>query len=394
MSSAGAPGARWLLPAVALALGLHTLPVAAEVPATRPNIVVILTDDEDVASHRVMAKTRALLEDQGTVLDNYFVTYSICCPSRVTILRGQYPHNTQIEGNEPPTGGFAKFRKRSASSDSTIATWLNAAGYRTAFLGKLMNGYEPERDGALPGWDEWYGGGGKFSNFNYTLNENGRIVAYGERPEDHLTDVLARKAAGHRARGGGRASRCSSTSRPMRPAQPGDLGAAPRRPVRGRAPAAAALVRRAGRQRQARHTSPTCRRSTRADRGAEPPQPRAAARAAGGRRPGRDRGRRARARPAGSTTPTSSTPRTTASTWASTGCSSARPRPTRRTSACRWPCAGRACRGRAGRRDGAEQRPGADLRRHRRGRAAEHSSTAARSCRCSGPRPGPGAGAS
>lgn len=193
MSSAGAPGARWLLPAVALALGLHALPVAAEVPATRPNIVVILTDDEDVASHRFMPKTRALLEEQGTAFDNFFVTYSFCCPSRVTLLRGQYPHNTQIMGIQPPTGGFAKVRNLGLQ-DSTIATWLDGAGYHTAYLGKYLNQYSPERDGVPPGWDDWHVGSDNNSNYNYTLNENGRIVAYGERPEDYLTDVVAKKS--------------------------------------------------------------------------------------------------------------------------------------------------------------------------------------------------------
>jgi N-acetylglucosamine-6-sulfatase len=160
----------------------------------RPSIVVILSDDEDVASHRVMERTRALIEDQGTVLENYFVTYSFCCPSRTTILRGQYPHNHRIEGNEWPAGGFEKFTALGLGG-STVATWLQQAGYRTAFLGKLMNGYEPEKHKPLPGWDEWYGVGGKLTNFNYTLNENGKVVAYGDEPDDHLTDVLARKAA-------------------------------------------------------------------------------------------------------------------------------------------------------------------------------------------------------
>jgi N-acetylglucosamine-6-sulfatase len=58
-----------------------------------------------------------------------------------------------------------------------------------------MNGYEPEKHKPLPGWDEWHGVGGTFANFNYTLNENGKLVHYGSAPQDHLTDVLARKAA-------------------------------------------------------------------------------------------------------------------------------------------------------------------------------------------------------
>ena len=155
--------------------------------------MLILTDDEDVASHAYLPKTRALLEDQGTRFDNFFVTYSFCCPSRATILRGQYPHNTQIQGIQPPVGGFAKFRNLGHQS-STIATWLDAAGYHTGYLGKYLNQYTPEQDGVPPGWDDWHVGSDNNSNYNYTLNENGRIVAYGESPADYMTDVLARKS--------------------------------------------------------------------------------------------------------------------------------------------------------------------------------------------------------
>jgi N-acetylglucosamine-6-sulfatase len=182
---------------VSLLLGLPSgarADIVAQAAPARPSIVMILTDDEDLASHRVMAKTKALLEDQGAVFDNYFVSYSFCCPSRSTILRGQYPHNHRIEGNEWPAGGYEKFAALGHPS-STIATWLSAAGYHTAFFGKLMNGYEPEKHKPLPGWDEWHGVGGTFANFNYTLNENGKVVHYGSAPQDHLTDVLARKAA-------------------------------------------------------------------------------------------------------------------------------------------------------------------------------------------------------
>ena len=176
-------------------LGVALTAAAADVPpAPPPSIVFILSDDEDVGSHWVMAKTKALIEDQGASLANYFVSYSFCCPSRATILRGQYPHNHRIEGNEWPTGGYQKFHALGLDN-STIATWLHAAGYRTAFLGKLMNGYEPEQAGPAPGWDDWYAVGSKYRNFDYTLNENGTVVAHGHRPEDHLTDVLAAKAA-------------------------------------------------------------------------------------------------------------------------------------------------------------------------------------------------------
>ena len=211
--------------------------------ATPPSIVVILSDDEDVASHRVMEQTKALIEDQGTVLENYFVTYSFCCPSRTT-------HPARPVSAQPPDRGQRVARRRvrevqgaGAGRARPSRPGCRQAGYRTAFLGKLMNGYEPEKHTPLPGWDEWYGVGGKFTNFNYTLNENGKVVAYGDEPEDHLTDVLARKAADV-IRRTDRDQPLFLYVAPYDPHSPATAGAAPRRPLRRRAPARAAVVRR------------------------------------------------------------------------------------------------------------------------------------------------------
>ncbi|MGH6917906.1 MAG: sulfatase-like hydrolase/transferase, partial [Geminicoccaceae bacterium] len=183
-----------LLVTLAVALSQNQGPAASEpVSAGRPNIVLIMTDDEDVGIHQFMPKTKALLEDRGTTFDNFFVSYPFCCPSRASILRGQYAHNTHIVGNEQPWGGFEKFRLLGLE-ESTVATWLQAAGYHTAMIGKYLNRYVPERDGVPPGWDEWYVGGNAHVSYNYLLNENGRTVAYGDGPEDYLNDVLTGKA--------------------------------------------------------------------------------------------------------------------------------------------------------------------------------------------------------
>mgnify|MGYP000129692764 CR=1 FL=1 len=178
-----------LLPA---AVGAH------DPPALRPNIVLILTDDEDVRIHAFLPKTKALLEDRGAVFPNAFVPYPLCCPSRASLLRGQYPHNTGVLGNQPPLGGFDVFVQQGLEA-STVATWLQSVGYRTVFAGKYLNGYgdggsDPRH--VPPGWTEWYAGlGGRpYGNYDYTLNENGRIVQYGHAAEDYLTDVIARKA--------------------------------------------------------------------------------------------------------------------------------------------------------------------------------------------------------
>ena len=72
--------------------------------------------------------------------------------TRAVILRGQYPHNTGVLGNLLPNGGFLKFR-RLRREESTVATWLQDVGYRTAFYGKYLNGYA-ETDPPPPGWDD------------------------------------------------------------------------------------------------------------------------------------------------------------------------------------------------------------------------------------------------
>jgi N-acetylglucosamine-6-sulfatase len=183
-----------LLAVLAVVLAQSPGAVAAKsMSAGPPNIVLVLTDDEDLKSHEFMPKTKALLADQGTTFENFFVNYPFCCPSRASILRGQYSHNTHIVGNEQPWGGFEKLRLLGLE-ESTVATWLQDAGYHTAMIGKYINRYVPERDGVPPGWDEWYVGGNAHPSYNYKLNENGRTVKYGDEPEDYLNDVLTAKA--------------------------------------------------------------------------------------------------------------------------------------------------------------------------------------------------------
>ncbi len=167
----------------------------------RPNIVFVLTDDLDTEypdgswiDH--YPRLRQLLADQGTTFSNFFVSLSLCCPSRSSILRGQYAHNTQIFTNGGAGGGFQKAHDLGLE-ESTIATWLHDIGYRTILLGKYLNGY-PGNLGAEyvpPGWDEWYSGErNQYLQFDYDLNENGEIVSYGTDPEDYLQDVIRGKA--------------------------------------------------------------------------------------------------------------------------------------------------------------------------------------------------------
>lgn len=167
------------------------LPGAAQTSANRPNILFILADDLDVESATHMPRLKALVADQGVTFTDAFATYPICCPSRASILTGQYPHNHQILFNVPPLGGFAKFRDRGGEA-STIATWLQAAGYRTALYGKYLNGYPGNTPQHVPpGWTVWHGTFDNENYFNYRVNENGTVRTYGDRPADYETDVHA-----------------------------------------------------------------------------------------------------------------------------------------------------------------------------------------------------------
>ncbi len=140
----------------------------------RPNIVYILTDDLDTYTLNRMETTRSLLADQGVTFKNATFSDPLCCPSRATMQRGQYPHNTHILTNQLPHGGFETFRTRELHR-STYATWLDAAGYQTGYFGKYMNGYE-DYPGFVPlGWDRWYAG---LVPMKHQFSADGRVVSH------------------------------------------------------------------------------------------------------------------------------------------------------------------------------------------------------------------------
>ena len=169
---------------------LAARPETVPAPAQPPNIVFVLTDD--FATNLVPYMPNLLaMRKEGTSFRNYTVTDSLCCPSRASILKGQFPHHTGIYKNHGSDGGFLLFRSRGLEK-STFATDLRAAGYRTAFLGKYLNEYLPGNNYVPPGWDQWFAGGNAYDNFDYALNENGKVKKYGRQ---YLTDVVSAKAS-------------------------------------------------------------------------------------------------------------------------------------------------------------------------------------------------------
>lgn len=183
--------------------------VPAQLPAPqgpRPNILFILTDDLDSTSVKAMLHLKQLIADQGISFSNYLVNISLCCPSRASTLLGEYAHNTGVLSNRPPNGGFETFYQLGREKND-IAVQLHESGYRTVLLGKYLNGYPNgvSQTYIPPGWDEWFAPviGNPYEEYNYSLNENGRVVAYQHKKDDYLTDVLSAKAVDYLQRTAG-----------------------------------------------------------------------------------------------------------------------------------------------------------------------------------------------
>jgi arylsulfatase A-like enzyme len=158
-----------------------------------PNIVVVMTDDQALDTMRAMPRTRRLLGGSGVTFEAAVASFPLCCPSRATFLTGRYAHNHGVLDNSAPKGGIGRL-----DQEETLPVWLRRAGYRTAFVGKYLNGYGKDEHGGPkyvpPGWDEWYGMTSKTKTapFDYELNVNGELQRFGDAEDDYKTDVLAR----------------------------------------------------------------------------------------------------------------------------------------------------------------------------------------------------------
>lgn len=181
-------------------------------PAVKPNIIVIMADDLDVRSLQTliqldkMPNLQRYLLQEGFSFQNSYVTNSLCCPSRATFLKGQYTHNHNVLTNVGPRGGILPFSDR-----STLATWMQAAGYRTAHIGKYLSEYgltDLNKNGipapfdiadslyVPPGWDDWQAllDPTTLSMYGYWINDNRKIAFHGNDPASYQTDVIAQRA--------------------------------------------------------------------------------------------------------------------------------------------------------------------------------------------------------
>ena len=145
----------------------------------RPNILVVMTDDQAVADVKHMPNVRRLLAAQGTTFADAVDSYPLCCPARATFITGQYAHNHDVNGNFWPYGWYGMKGRA-----NTLPAWLQKAGYRTAMIGKWLNGYGArDAHGEVPkGFDIWRGllDVSAYDYFNFVMNRNGKLKSWGD----------------------------------------------------------------------------------------------------------------------------------------------------------------------------------------------------------------------
>jgi arylsulfatase A-like enzyme len=154
-----------------------------------------MVDDADRKLFDHIPRIQAALANQGATVPNFLLNHPLCAPSRATLLRGQYSHNTGVTDNDEAYGAFVA----NGGESSNLATWLHDGGYRTALVGKYINGYASAA--GLPktwiprGWDYWFAVfNDAGDSYDYEANDNGTLVQYGHDREDFATDVLTGKA--------------------------------------------------------------------------------------------------------------------------------------------------------------------------------------------------------
>ncbi|EOO00839.1 putative arylsulfatase protein [Phaeoacremonium minimum UCRPA7] len=172
--------------------GLHKAP-------KRPNIVFILTDDQDLHMNSLdyLPHIKRHISDRGTHFKKHFCSTALCCPSRVTLWTGKLAHNTNVTDVNPPYGGYPKFLSQGLN-ENYLPVWLQKAGYNTYYTGKLFNAHKVDNYDKphAKGWTEsdflldpyTY----VYLNASYQRNHDPPVSYEGQ----HTIDVLAEKAYG------------------------------------------------------------------------------------------------------------------------------------------------------------------------------------------------------
>ena len=194
------PSPARLLLVTALALTAHPGPAqspsAARQSRPKPNLLLVVLDDADVAIVESMPRLRSLLLDKGARFTANVANTPLCGPARAVILSGEYAHNNKVYYNDGPEGGYEAW-SRGGYDENNLGAWLQAEGYRTGLFGKYINGFPKDRPETFRpgGWNEFQGvlSDREAHNNRFTLNENGVLKTYDARSGGYQTDLLSRR---------------------------------------------------------------------------------------------------------------------------------------------------------------------------------------------------------
>lgn len=136
-------------------------------PPSPPNIVIINLDDARADAGIVLPKTLGWLADGGATYTNAYVSTPSCCPSRATLMTGQFVHNNgQVDQVTPLT-----------DERDSIQRHLSDAGWFTAHSGKYLHYYDVTE--IAPNWDRWTHYKGGYNNVLVNIDGDvGRSSVY------------------------------------------------------------------------------------------------------------------------------------------------------------------------------------------------------------------------
>jgi N-acetylglucosamine-6-sulfatase len=142
-----------------------------------PNILLVVTDDQRPETLAAMPILRNRVIDRGVRFGNGYVPHALCCPARASILTGNHSHTTNVWTNAL-RGGYSNF-----DESSTLATWLQDAGYQTGLFGKYLNHWsDADPTHVPPGWNEWFAFMGnccEYYGFNASINGSPTVFGNG-----------------------------------------------------------------------------------------------------------------------------------------------------------------------------------------------------------------------
>lgn len=158
------------------------LPARAADRPLRPNVLIIVTDDQRFDSTGVEDRMRRLLGERGRTFPNAFTTTPTCCPARASIFTGRYVHNHGLRTNDGSTTA-------NLDHSTTLHAYLKKEGYTTALFGKYLNGWDEFEDPPFFDRYAFFSHNAQGYYFGNTWNVQGKVRFI----EQYSTSFIQRK---------------------------------------------------------------------------------------------------------------------------------------------------------------------------------------------------------